>query len=156
MGASATERRPRIVFASAAAVTLALDQVSKALATASLGHSVSRPLFGTPIAFTLTHNAGSAFGLLLPPWLLLVAGGVVCAAILWYVMAGQGFARHPWPAVALGLVFGGSVGNLADRIRTGGVTDFIDFRVWPVFNVADIAITAGFALLAIRLLKGRG
>jgi signal peptidase II len=156
MGAPAGERRPRIVFASAAALTFALDQVTKALATASLEHAVSRTLLGTPIALTLTHNVGSAFGLLLPAWLLLVAGGVVCAAILWYVMAGQGFGRQPWLAVALGLVFGGSAGNLLDRIRTGGVTDFIDFRIWPVFNVADIAITAGCALLAIRLLKAHG
>jgi signal peptidase II len=156
MRAPARERRPRIAFVSAAALTLALDQVTKALVSASLGRSVPRPLFGTPVAFTLTHNAGSAFGLLLPPWLLIATGGVACAAILWYVMAGPGLARQPWLGVTLGLVFGGSAGNLLDRVGSGGVTDFIDLRIWPVFNVADIAITAGFALLAIRLLKGRG
>jgi len=58
-------------------------------------------------------------------------------------------------AVLLAVIWGGSVGNLLDRLRTGGVTDFIDLRVWPVFNVADIAITVGFAALAIRLLLRR-
>jgi signal peptidase II len=156
MGASAGERRPRIAFVSAAALTLTLDQATKALATALLGHAVSRPLFGTPIALTLRHNAGSAFGLPAPPWLLIAGGGVVCAAILWYAMTARGRTCPPWLGAALGLVFGGAAGNLADRIRSGVVTDFIDLRIWPVFNVADIAITVGLALLAIRLLKGNG
>ena len=156
MGASARERRPRIAFVSAAALTLALDQATKALATASLGHSASRPLFGTPVAFTLRHNAGSAFGLPAPPWLLLAGGGIACAAILWYAMAARSRTWQPWQGAALGLVFGGAAGNLLDRIRSGVVTDFIDLRIWPVFNVADIAITVGLALLAIRLLKGHG
>ena len=61
-------------------------------------------------------------------------------------------ASHP---LLLGLVWGGSVGNLIDRLRTGAVIDFIDLRVWPVFNVADIAITVGFVALATRLLLRR-
>ena len=153
MGASADRGRPLVIFASAALLTLALDQVSKALATANLHPFAPQSLLGTPIALTFTRNVGSAFGLPLPARLLLVAGAVVCLAILWYVTLGRG--GRPQHALPLGLVFGGSVGNLVDRIRIGGVIDFIDLRVWPVFNVADIAITVGVALLAIRALKRR-
>jgi len=155
MGAAGDRRRPSLIFAAAAALTFVLDQVTKALAIAALHPSAPRPLFGTPIALTLTHNVGSAFGLLLPAWLPLAVGVVVCLGILWYVSIGQGLARWPQYALALGLIFGGSAGNLTDRARTSGVIDFVDLRIWPVFNVADIAITVGFALLAIQLLKRR-
>ncbi len=57
--------------------------------------------------------------------------------------------RSRWVPVCLGLILGGAAGNLVDRVRFGGVVDFLDFRVWPVFNVADSCITIGAVLLAI-------
>ncbi len=54
-----------------------------------------------------------------------------------------------WVPVCLGLILGGAVGNLIDRLRFGSVVDFLDFRVWPVFNLADSCITVGAALLAV-------
>jgi signal peptidase II len=61
-------------------------------------------------------------------------------------------ARHPVLPVALGLVIGGSVSNLADRVRLGFVTDFLDFRYWPAFNVADSCIVIGVGILLAALL----
>jgi len=60
-------------------------------------------------------------------------------------------APGKWVPVCLGLILGGAVGNLIDRLRFGGVVDFLDFRVWPVFNLADSCITVGAALLAVSL-----
>jgi signal peptidase II len=61
-------------------------------------------------------------------------------------------ARHPVLPVALGLVIGGSVSNLVDRIRLGHVTDFIDFKFWPAFNLADSFIVVGVGILLLALL----
>jgi signal peptidase II len=61
-------------------------------------------------------------------------------------------ARHPVLPVALGLVIGGSVSNLADRVRLGFVTDFLDFRYWPAFNLADSFIVIGVGILLAALL----
>jgi len=62
----------------------------------------------------------------------------------------------PLPAVSLGLVAGGTVGNLIDRLFLGHVVDFLDFRIWPVFNIADTAITCGMVLLFIYFMKNSG
>jgi signal peptidase II len=112
------------------------------------------PLFGGPLQLTLTRNTGSAFGLISASAVLVVAGILVSVVVLAYVAAGRLTAR-PRRALPLGLVLGGSLGNLADRLRLGAVVDFIDLRVWPVFNVADIAITVGVGLLALDLLRRR-
>jgi signal peptidase II len=64
---------------------------------------------------------------------------------------GRSGARHPVLPVALGLVIGGSVSNLADRIRLGFVTDFLDFRYWPAFNLADSFIVIGVGILLAAL-----
>jgi len=154
MRASPARGRPLAVFLCIALATFAVDQLTKALAAHLLRPSAPVPLLGPWLRLNLAHNLGSAFGLVSVGWALLVAAIAVCLVILVYAARG-GLTRRPGRALWLGLIFGGSVGNLADRLRTGGVVDFIDLRVWPVFNVADIAITAGFALLAVRLLRGR-
>ncbi len=100
---------------------------------------------------TYTTNSGGAFGFgQSAPWLfadatILVAGIIVVVSTR---------LEHPVAAVALGLVLGGSLGNLTDRALNGSglagrVTDFIDLRVWPVFNVADTGIVVGAVLLAL-------
>ena len=122
-----------------------LDQATKAIVEANLVPGEKVDVVG-PLQLTDSHNTGVAFGL---------AGGsgagvvVLTLAALGLILAL--FARDPdrrsmW--VAVGLLAGGALGNLADRARVDAVTDFIDFPAWPPFNVADIAITAGVALLA--------
>jgi signal peptidase II len=142
-----------------AAVVIALDQVTKAVALERLPPGV--PVDLAPwLALTLVMNPGLAFGVLagVPPgwrWvvaLLSVLALIVLARVALRVLPAQG-----WPGIlAVGLIFGGAVGNLIDRLRWGAVVDFIDVHWhgyhWPAFNVADSAITMGVTLLALRLM----
>jgi len=153
MGGSANTRRPSGILLVVAVAVAVADQAAKLLALSTLRPHEPVPLLGDWVRLTLTHNKSSAFGLLPAGPALLGAMIVFCAALLVYAFAAGGLRRHPERGLPLALVFGGALGNLLDRIRTAGVYDFIDLRVWPVFNLADIAITAGCALLAIQLVK---
>ena len=150
MGASRPTGRPLARFLSAALAALALDQLTKALAVRLLEPTAPRPVLGRWAQLRLTHNPGSAFGIVADHWLPVIVAAAVCLAIVGYGLVAKGVARRPGQAVWLGAVLGGALGNLSDRLRTGGVTDFIDLRVWPVFNVADIAITVGVIALAVQ------
>ncbi len=151
-GASAIRGRLLLQWAIAASATVALDQWTKALALARLATG-AEPLIG-PIQFKLTRNPGSAFGLPTPPWAAISVSIIVCVVVLVYLLR-SAQARPRWSGVALGLVVGGAIGNLVDRVRMGAVVDFIDLRVWPVFNVADIAITLGVVFVMIGVLGKR-
>jgi signal peptidase II len=135
-----------------AALVVAIDQVTKEIALRALA---GRPVDLIPGALTLrlTFNSGGAFGILRGrPTLFLIATIAVAAAIL--LWAGR-LQERSW-AVPLGLILGGGLGNLADRLFRplgGQVVDFIDVHVWPVFNLADSAIVVGVCLLF--LLSGR-
>lgn len=155
MRASAVRGRPLLLFAAVSAAAFALDQAAKAVAARHLQFYVSVPEEGL-FQLTLTHNTGSAFSLIGQNWILIAVTTAVCVVVLAYALAG-GLAGAPGGGVALGLMLGGALGNLCDRLRTGGVIDFIDVDIWdwPVFNVADIAITVGVGLLALQLLRGR-
>lgn len=143
-----------------AAAVLVLDQATKlvALARLSPGHPVT--VVDGLFALTLVMNPGLAFGVLgaVPPdWRWVSALLAVAALLALGFLAVQLLPHGGWPAaLALGLIFGGAVGNLIDRWRFGAVVDFLDvyWRTyhWPAFNVADSAITVGVALLTLRLL----
>jgi signal peptidase II len=146
---SELRRRYRLA-AVVAATVVAVDQLTKWWAVDALA---DRPitLMG-PIRLTLSHNTGGAFGLG-AGFLPFVALAVVALVIV-LVSVGRAVAS-PAIAVALGLVTGGAFGNLADRLfrspglLRGAVVDFVDLRWWPVFNLADVAITAGCILLVL-------
>ncbi|MGN6558261.1 MAG: signal peptidase II [Solirubrobacterales bacterium] len=132
------------------ALVVAADQAVKAVIEAHIVIGEYVEVLG-PLEFTLSHNQGVAFGL---------AGGAGTGLVLVTVIAlgviGYLFARNPtrpgmW--VAVGLVAGGAIGNLADRIRAGAVTDFIAVGSWPPFNLADVAITLGVLLLVFLYLR---
>jgi signal peptidase II len=140
----------------AAAVAYSLDRVSKGWAENSLqGRPPIRVLPGVQLVFTT--NSGGAFSLgRSTPWLFVGATVVVSAVIVVTAF------RHTsvLTAAALGLVLGGALGNLTDRIVrgpgfAGHVIDFIDVGPWPVFNLADSAIVVGAVLLAWSGLRGR-
>jgi signal peptidase II len=154
MRAIAERRRPPLLFLTVSLAVLALDQASKAVAAALLQPGLSVSVIGQALTLTLTHNVGSAFGLISQGWIPIAASSLVCVLILGYVVAG-GLTAAAGRAVALGLIVGGALGNLCDRLRTGGVIDFIDFRVWPIFNFADAAITVGVGVLAVEILRRR-
>jgi signal peptidase II len=137
-----------VVFGTAAAVLL-LDRVTKLWAEHVLATHPIDVVAGV-LTLRFTTNSGGAFSLgQSAPWFFAAATLVVSALIV----ATAFRARSALSGVALGLVLGGALGNLADRVirgpgLTGRVVDFIDLHVWPVFNVADSAIVIGALLLA--------
>jgi signal peptidase II len=146
-----------------AGAIVALDQITKAVVLDRLLLGVPLPIVEGLLSLTLVMNPGLAFGLLggIPQgwrWVVaalsLVALAVLARVALRVLPAG-GLAGR----LAIGLIFGGAVGNLVDRARFGAVVDFVDLHWrgwhWPAFNVADSAITVGVALLALRLLNDR-
>ena len=146
-----------------AGAVVALDQATKAVALDHLVHGIPVPVVDHFIDLTLVMNPGLAFGLLsgVPgPWRWVVALLSIMALLVLARVALRVLPASGWPGhVAVGLIFGGAVGNLIDRARWGAVVDFIDVHWrgyhWPAFNVADSAITVGVALLAVRLLTDR-
>lgn len=140
-------RRHRRWFLAAALVTLIADQLSKSFVRSILPLGASVPLFPNILHITHTQNPGAAFGLFPNSTsLLIVIAILVCVLFIW--IGRQGFDRRRI-AIATGMMLGGALGNLIDRVRFGAVTDFIDIRVWPVFNIADTALTSGAFLLLV-------
>lgn len=125
-----------------------VDQVSKSLARTYLRPSYAVNVIGDFFRLTLVHNSGAAFGLFPGGrvFFVAVAVSVVLALILYANVTANGSLFR---AVALGFGIGGAIGNLIDRLALGGVTDFLDFRFWPVFNLADSAIVIGLLALAL-------
>lgn len=129
-----------------AMVVLAADRVTKLLITElfSLGESV--PVAGNVLHWTFVMNRGAAFGMLEGSrWLFIaIAVMVLCAGFYFR----EDILRQDWLTQVGVACFGaGAMGNLIDRTLFGGVIDFIDFRIWPVFNVADIAVCFGVACI---------
>jgi len=135
----------------AAAVVL-LDQWTKSWATSALMGRPNVPVIGDLVQLTYTRNSGVAFGLgagvPFPYYLFSIAAVIAILALVWRRRVTSG-PRH----LALALIFGGAVGNLIDRVASGEVVDFIllSWQQWqfPVFNVADSAVTIGVALFAL-------
>jgi signal peptidase II len=117
------------------------DRITKHVVRADIGLNQSRRVVGGVLSLVNYRNTGVAFDFLSGAGVIvLVVTALALLALLGY------FALHPdrpglW--VPTGLLLGGALGNLLDRILNGSVTDFIKFPVWPAFNVADIAITVG-------------
>ena len=134
-----------------AAITLSLDQFTKYLVRELLAYRASFPDAGF-LRFTHTHNTGSAFGILQGQNLPLIFISFIGIAVLLAIYFSQ-----PRPGnllrVSLGLMLGGAVVNLVDRLHQGWVTDFIDIGPWPVFNLADASIVTGLALMAWIFLR---
>ncbi|MGQ9683327.1 MAG: signal peptidase II [Anaerolineae bacterium] len=143
-----------LVFVVGAAV-VAVDQVTKAAVARSLPLQVPwAPIESLSGVFSLTYvtNTGAAFGLFpqLGNVYVVVALAVVAALLIFYR---QFAVTSRLMQVCLGLQVGGAIGNLIDRLRLGYVVDFLDFKFWPVFNVADSCIVVGVVILAFLLLR---
>ena len=122
-----------------------LDAVTKNLVAAAVPFGTEVPVVGHLVGITNVRNSGAAFGLApAGAGVFMIASLVVSIALVVYVARTP---TSPWGGAVLGLILGGTVGNGFDRIFYGFVTDFINFHFWPVFNVADSAITIGVVLL---------
>jgi signal peptidase II len=142
---SGSSARSWVLAAVLCALVLAADQVAKAAVEANLVPGEYVEVLG-PLELTLAHNRGVAFGLAGGAGIGLVAVTLAALGLIVYLFTRDPDRRGMW--VATGLVAGGALGNLADRLLAGEVTDYIAVGSWPPFNVADIAITCGVALLA--------
>ena len=131
------------------AVIFALDQFTKYLIRERLSYGEAFPSSG-PIQLVHVTNSGAAFGMLQGQTLFLTVTTLLglVAILLYYLYPPM---EHGFLRVALGLQLGGAVGNLADRLRVGEVTDFIKFPHWPAFNVADSSITVGVVAIVAFL-----
>ncbi len=134
------------------------DQIAKYLASKFLSLRVSRGVVEPFFRLTLVRNPGGIFGII---W----GGKLFCLFLSFLALGLISFylvkVHSPLPRFSLTLILGGSLGNLADRIRFGEVVDFLDFGLgpyrWPTFNLADSAITLGILLLLLTTFKkGRG
>lgn len=140
--------RSYLVLIGIAATVVVLDQVAKELVTRDLKGRAPVQVLGGLFQLDYTRNTGAAFSILpTGGWLFALVAVVVAGAILIFYprLRVQGF----WTTLALGLILGGAVGNLMDRVRLGYVVDFIDFRWFPVFNLADSAIVCGVGVLVL-------
>lgn len=134
----------------AAFVVAVIDQITKLAVQSRLPYGASVPLAG-PVDITLVRNPGGAFGLFQSGTVpITIISLIVVLGIVW--VSRRSGTVSPMIGAALALQLGGAVGNLADRLRLGYVVDFINVQVWPVFNIADVAITGGIVLLAVFLL----
>ena len=131
---------------------VAIDQAAKLFVAQNMRLGESIPVWAGIFHITYIKNPGAAFGMFAEQrWAFIIAGVVVIAAscVMYRRISNmEGFTR--WGTA---LLMGGAVGNLIDRVRMGCVIDFFDFRIWPVFNIADIGICAGVACLIYALLQ---
>lgn len=120
---------------------------------ARLPLGLSVPVIPGVLAFTHVHNRGVAFSLL--GGIPLLVPAVIALTLLFLLFYNKArWSRRPVTQAALAMLGGGAIGNLIDRVRVGAVVDFIDVHVWPVFNLADVAVTAGAGLLIVLLIRG--
>jgi signal peptidase II len=138
-------------LAAVAVAALGADQLTKAIVTSRLGLNEEVQVVG-PFSIHHVQNSGIAFGFFASATSLVIL--LTGVAVIWmiYFFARSG-SRHTVLPVALGLVIGGSVSNLIDRVRLGHVTDFLDFTYWPAFNLADTFIVVGVAILLLALVS---
>jgi signal peptidase II len=151
----AATRGQWLSLAALAASAVVADQVTKYVVASNLSLDDGLHVVG-PFWIRNVQNSGIAFGLFssATPAVIVLTAIAVAWMLGYFARSG---ARHPVLPIALGLVIGGSVSNLADRIRLGHVTDFLDFRYWPAFNLADSFIVIGVGiLLAALVLADRG
>jgi len=128
-----------------AVVVFVLDRITKTVVGASIPYGTEIPVLGHAVGITNIHNSGAAFGLApAAAYIFLLASIVVSIGLVVYVVRTPGSA---WSEAVLGLILGGTIGNGLDRLVFGTVTDFINFHFWPVFNVADSAVSIGVVLL---------
>jgi signal peptidase II len=147
---SAAQKRAWLLAGALCGAILILDQAIKAVVEGELVPGEQVDLLG-PLGLTLTHNQGVAFGLAGGSVLPLIAFAVLALAFVGFLLARNSTVPGIW--IAVGLVAGGALGNLADRLRAGEVTDYIEVGSWPPFNLADVAITVGVAIFALIFLR---
>lgn len=132
-------------------VIVIADQALKQLVHSTMSVGQVIPLFGRFLSLTYVQNTGAAFSILTGRSPFLVAIGLLAAALMIYFQ--QRLTARDWALkLGLALLLGGTLGNLLDRLVRHYVIDFVDFKIWPVFNFADIMIDLGVGLIILVVL----
>ena len=126
---------------------LFLDQSSKYIVSKNLYLGEGIPVIKGILHFTLVHNRGAAFGMLKEQAYLFIFTSLLAIILIYFSLRGRQRKRISIYTLSLSLIAAGATGNLIDRVLFGYVIDFLDLRIWPVFNVADRAITIAALLL---------
>jgi len=134
-------------------VILFFDQASKVFISGILELNQTLPIIKDVFGLTLIHNRGAAFGLLKNQLYIFIITSIAAIALITYSLKTKKHSRYY--VVCLSLILAGALGNLIDRLRFGYVIDFLNFYIWPVFNIADSCITIGAVLLGWALLRGK-
>ncbi|MGI6686080.1 MAG: signal peptidase II [Bacillota bacterium] len=131
---------------------LIIDQFTKFLVKSNMAELESIPIILNIFHLTYVNNRGAAFSLLQGRTYLFIAITIIAMvfAVYFYFRLEK---EQIWLRLGIALALGGAMGNLIDRIRFGQVIDFFDFRIWPVFNIADCAVVIGVALICWQLLR---
>lgn len=145
--ASAASNLRRGLFFGTALLVVLADQTTKGLVRAFMDRGETWPS-GSPVRLQYVTNTGAAFGILKDQTGFLILTTLVGLAAIYLYYRYPPFDHFAAP-IAIGMMLGGAVGNLVDRVRLGRVTDFIDLSFWPSFNVADSSITIGIAVLIL-------
>jgi signal peptidase II len=146
--------RTRLAFFFTAIIWLFLDQITKGFVSDKLALGETLPVWQDFFHITYILNTGASFGILRNQiWLFVILTVLVLLLIIWMIW--QEPRLSVWQLILLGLVSGGALGNLLDRLKQGAVIDFIDFRgIWPyIFNVADIGVIVGGLLFLVLYLR---
>lgn len=134
------------------AMVVITDRVTKSFFSKVLCEGETIPVIKNVFHFTLVNNTGMAFGLFKDHGVVFIIIPIIAIALLvyniYYYQENENLSRSY--IIAFALILGGAIGNLIDRIHIGHVIDFLDFRVWPVFNIADSAITIGAIIILIK------
>ncbi len=130
-----------------------IDRITKIFFSDLLSYGESLPIIKRVLHMTLVHNTGIAFGLFKDHGAIFIVIPIIAIILLifniYYYQKNNEALSHAY-IIAFSLILGGAIGNLFDRIKYGYVIDFIDFRIWPVFNIADSAITIGAVVIAFK------
>jgi signal peptidase II len=141
--------KKNFLFFGVAFLVVVIDQLTKFIITSKLAFSESIVVINNFFYFTLIKNFGIGFGLLNNPasrWILILTTVIIIGVILYYY---KNIPKKYLPIISTSLILGGAIGNLIDRFLFGFVIDFIDFRFWPAFNIADSGVTIGVIGLII-------
>jgi len=134
-------------------LVLFLDQLAKLLASRYIFLNHTIPLINNIFHLTLIHNKGAAFGIFKNQTLLFIVISIITIILIYRKLKTKTGSRFGILGFSLTLILAGALGNLIDRIFLGYVVDFLDFRIWPVFNIADSAISIGTVLLGWYILR---
>lgn len=137
-----------------ALIVLLADQIGKAFVLSHFSESPEHVEIAPFFNFVLAWNKGVSFSMLhsdhpAMPWVLVTVALLICAVVTHWLIA----EKNPATQVCFGLILGGALGNVVDRIRFGAVVDFLDFHIgayhWPAFNIADSAICVGAGVILV-------